>query len=1135
MNKQIGPGFSTNWTGLWLAGILALAGGTAWGTLPGATNHVWTTGGAIRGTPAFGDDGAIYIGSMDHNLYAFNPDGTTSRVWTTDGDIAGSPSIGSNGTIYIGSLDRKLWAFNSDGTTNFSCDLGAEIYGTPAIGADGTLYIGTSGKKFFALNPADGATSHVWSAGSYFRGSAAIAADGTIYMGNDDGYLYAFNPDGTTNRVWKMNAQVYHSPTISSNGTIYIGDQAGYFWAFNPDGTTNHVWKLGDMVYHSSASIGADGRIYVGAFSNTAIDEAWCYSLNTDGTTNRVWQLSNEYIQHAPVIGLDGAVFIGSDTNLFGLNPNTGATNILWTMAGYMMGSPAIGPDRQIYIGDSSGNFYSLHGILPMADTYWPKAHQNLKNTGLVFHAPRNVSASDGAYYNRVALTWDAVPQATDYLVYRSPTSSAGTLIGGSTSNSYADISAATGTTYYYWVKATNANFVSALSDYDTGSRAVFILPPRAPGNVRATDAAYSNKIGISWTSVSNAYAYEILRSTVNATGTAVYIGSAVSAAYDDYTPALGTVYYYWVRGGNDGGTGRLSASDSGLRAATVTAPSAPQGVLASDGAYTNKVRVTWSAVSNAASYKVYRSTADAVTAAVYLCDSTAALADDPSVAVGTLYYYWVVAINQAGFSADSASDSGYASATVNAPATPTGLAATKGAYTDRVRLSWTAVANATAYEIYRNPVNDSASATKLEPDAASSPYDDASVAVDTTYYYWVKAKNDAGASGFSAGDSGYAVTTIVAPATPTGLAATKGAYTDRVRLSWTAVSNATAYEVYRNTANDSAAATKLVPDVASPACEDATAVLGTKYYYWIKAKNSAGVSDFSASDSGWCEAVMGVGADYDGDRKADPALYVESTGSWYVRPSTMGYVPVTVVFGGAGSTPCLGDYDGDGKTDPAVYVESTGSWSVELSASGYAVATLAGFGGADCRAVAGDYDGDGKADPAIYDPADGTWQVAMSSAGYAVQGVTGFGGTGRAAVEQNYDSDHRFDAAIYNQTNGNWTVLLSAQNYITATLWAFGGTGYTPVKGDFDGDGLADPAVYNEAKETWQVKLSGSGYAAASLEHFGGAGTLVSAADYDGDGKADPIYLDTATGIWHVKLSANGYAEATLSSGWTP
>jgi len=278
-----------------------------------------------------------------------------------------------------------------------------------------------------------------------------------------------------------------------------------------------------------------------------------------------------------------------------------------------------------------------------------------------------------------------------------------------------------------------------------------------------------------------------------------------------------------------------------------------------------------------------------------------------------------------------------------------------------------------------------------------------------------------------------------------------------------------------------------------------------------------------------------GVCADFDGDGKADPTLYVSTTGNWYFKLSSLGYSLATINFGGTGYSACVGDYDGDDKADPAVYQVSTGNWYIQFSGNGYTMVTLTGFGGETYDAVAGDYDGDGLTDPAIYNIANGDWQVGMSSLGYGLASAEGFGGTGYTAVQANYDSDNRFNAAVYNNTNGNWTVLLSASSYITGTLWGFGGEDYTPVMGDFDGDGLADPAVYQESTGNWYVKLSGSQYAMVSLSGFGGTGYQVSTADLDGDGKADPTLFETTTGMWHIKLSSMGYGTASIDSGYLP
>jgi hypothetical protein len=94
---------------------------------------------------------------------------------------------------------------------------------------------------------------------------------------------------------------------------------------------------------------------------------------------------------------------------------------------------------------------------------------------------------------------------------------------------------------------------------------------------------------------------------------------------------------------------------------------------------------------------------------------------------------------------------------------------------------------------------------------------------------------------------------TAPAPAAPTGVAASDGTYTDRVRITWNASTNATAYEVWRGTSSSSSSAVKITAtDVTTTSYDDTTALGGTTYYYWVKAKNSGGTSGFSASNTGF-------------------------------------------------------------------------------------------------------------------------------------------------------------------------------------------------------------------------------------------------------------------------------------------
>ncbi len=368
--------------------------------------------------------------------------------------------------------------------------------------------------------------------------------------------------------------------------------------------------------------------------------------------------------------------------------------------------------------------------------------------------------------------------------------------------------------------------------------------------------------------------------------------------------------------------------------------------------------------------------------------------------------------------------------------------------------------------------------------------------------------------------------------AAPDNVSASDGRYTDKVALSWSDVSNASGYSVWRHTADDSSSAS-LLGATADTYYSDMSATGGTLYYHWVKATNAFTTSAFSASASGWRRSVgysHFADVDIDGDRKADLVLFDPATGTWRAKLSASGYAEVSGVFGSENCTLVPGDYDGDRMTDPGVYEEASGLWQVMLSGSGYATAS-ATLGGMGYAPTPGDFDGDRKTDLGVYQALSGKWQVMLSASGYATASLDGFGDAEHLPVQRDYDGDRKYDPAIYNLLNGNWRVMLSGSGYGIATAVGFGGAGYAPVVGEYDADGKADPAIYHESTGLWTVMLSGSGYLIATGT-LGGTGYTPLPGNYDGDGRTDPAVYHPATGQWIVMLSGSGYGLATAVFG---
>ncbi|EJL63433.1 beta strand repeat-containing protein, partial [Flavobacterium sp. CF136] len=226
------------------------------------------------------------------------------------------------------------------------------------------------------------------------------------------------------------------------------------------------------------------------------------------------------------------------------------------------------------------------------------------------------------------------------------------------------------------------------------------------------------------------------------------------------------TAYDVQVLASNASGDGVLCTAVS-----MSTLPAIPAGLVFTS-ATTTSINFSWTAVTGAISYKIYKD-------GVYISTVTTTTGSLSGLLAFTAYNVQVLATNTSG-------DGGLSNAVsmTTAPAAPTGLAFTSATASD-INFSWTAVAGATGYKIYKNGIYVS---TVTAPTTTGSL---SGLTVSTAYNVQVLATN---ASGDGTLCTSVSMSTL--PAVPTGLAFTSATATS-INFSWTAVAGATAYRIY--------------------------------------------------------------------------------------------------------------------------------------------------------------------------------------------------------------------------------------------------------------------------------------------------------------------------------------------------
>jgi fibronectin type 3 domain-containing protein len=189
-----------------------------------------------------------------------------------------------------------------------------------------------------------------------------------------------------------------------------------------------------------------------------------------------------------------------------------------------------------------------------------------------------------------------------------------------------------------------------------------------------------------------------------------------------------------------------------------------------------------------------------------------------------------------------------------NPPDAPVVVTAT-AVSSSRIQISWDAVPGATSYDVYYIATSSiSFQDLLLAGNVTETSYTHTGLEPSKGYRYYIKAKNGAGESNYSGLDlvgreyDDYRISANAATWSnvPYNVVATTES-SRSISVSWDEVPDATSYDVYYSIgASDTRT---FVASVTETSCIHTGLEPGTRYYYYIKAKNSEWESDYSDYD----------------------------------------------------------------------------------------------------------------------------------------------------------------------------------------------------------------------------------------------------------------------------------------------
>jgi outer membrane protein assembly factor BamB/tRNA A-37 threonylcarbamoyl transferase component Bud32 len=179
-------------------------------------------GGPVRSSVAVGED-LLYFGCEDGSVVAYDIRGEMKWRQRARRSVTSTPYLDMNdGILFVGSMDWNVYALDArSGWVVWRTRTGGPIVSSPTM-ANGMVFIGSADKHMYALDARNGRELWKYQTEGQVTSSPAYS-NGAVYFGSIDHYVYSLDAEtGELRWRFKTGGPVPSSPTVEGD-VVYVG------------------------------------------------------------------------------------------------------------------------------------------------------------------------------------------------------------------------------------------------------------------------------------------------------------------------------------------------------------------------------------------------------------------------------------------------------------------------------------------------------------------------------------------------------------------------------------------------------------------------------------------------------------------------------------------------------------------------------------------------------------------------------------------------------------------------------------------------------------------------------------------------------------------------------------------------